>query len=232
MPAVISVFRSTDEGTNWEEISPDLTRNDETKLGPSGGPITHDTTGAEHYCTIFAFAESPLRQGLLWAGSDDGLVHLSSDAGASWQDVTPRGLPEWTQVGTIEPSPHDPAVAYIAATRYKVDNDFTPFLFKTEDYGQTWTLISQGCGEITRVIREDPVHRGLLYCGTEAGLYVSLDDGGSWQSLQLNLPICPVYDLAIKEDDLVVATHGRSFWILDDLPSLRQALFQIETADM
>ncbi len=226
------VFRSTDEGTNWEEISPDLTRNDETKLGPSGGPITHDTTGAEHYCTIFAFAESPLRQGLLWAGSDDGLVHLSSDAGASWQDVTPRGLPEWTQVGTIEPSPHDPAVAYIAATRYKVDNDFTPFLFKTEDYGQTWTLISQGCGEITRVIREDPVHRGLLYCGTETGLYVSLDDGGSWQSLQLNLPICPVYDLAIKEDDLVVATHGRSFWILDDLPSLRQALFQIETADM
>ena len=224
------VFRSTDEGTSWEPISPDLTRNDVSKLEPSGGPITHDISGAEYYCTIFAFAESPLQEGLLWAGSDDGLIHISHNGGKDWQDVTPPGLPEWTQVGTIEPSPHDAAVAYVSATRYKVDNDFAPFLFKTEDFGKTWKSITNGVGEITRVIREDPSHRGLLYSGTETGVYVSLNDGEDWQSLQMNLPVCPVYDLIIKEDDLVLASHGRAFWILDDLQTLRQTYFDLDTA--
>ena len=224
------VFRSTDEGTSWEPISPDLTRNDVSKLEPSGGPITNDISGAEYYCTIFAFAESPLQEGLLWAGSDDGLIHISHNGGKDWQDVTPPGLPEWTQVGTIEPSPHDAGVAYVSATRYKVDNNFAPFLFKTDDYGKTWKSITKGVGEITRVIREDPSRRGLLYAGTETGVHVSLDDGENWQSLQMNLPVCPVYDLLIKEDDLVLASHGRSFWILDDLQTLRQTYFDLDTA--
>src|SRR5204863_5709933 len=136
------VFVSRNEGMSWDPISPDLTRNDETKMGPSGGPITHDTTGAEVYCTIFAFAESPLERGLLWAGSDDGLVHISRNGGQSWEEITPPGLPEWTQVSTIEASRHDPAVAYLSATRYKTDDDFTPFLFKTADYGKTWQSIT------------------------------------------------------------------------------------------
>ena len=217
------LFRSTDEGSSWEPISPDLTRNDITKMEPSGGPITKDTTGAETYGTIFAFAESPCEKGVFWAGSDDGLVHISKNSGETWKDITFEGLREWTLVSTIEASPHDPAAAYMAATRYKLDDD-RPFLYKTEDYGQTWTDISAGIPEhdYTRVIREDPARRGLLYVGTETGVYVSFDDGGSWQPLQLNLPIAPINDLVIKDDDLVAATHGRSFWILDDLTQLRQ----------
>jgi photosystem II stability/assembly factor-like uncharacterized protein len=219
------VFRSTDEGGSWEAISPDLTRNDPSKLESSGGPITKDNTGAEYYCTIFAFAESPVKRGVLWAGSDDGLIHLSRDGGKSWDDVTPKAklLPEWALISIVEPSPHDPAVAYVAATRYKHD-DFAPYLFKTEDYGQTWTKITKGLPDevFTRAIREDPVRRGLLYAGTETGIYVSFDDGEHWQSLQLNLPVVPIHDLVIKDDDLVVATHGRSFWILDDVTPLRQ----------
>jgi photosystem II stability/assembly factor-like uncharacterized protein len=217
------VFRSTSEGTSWEAISPDLTRNDITKQEASGGPITKDTAGADHYCTVFAFAESRHEPGVLWAGSDDGLVHISRDGGGHWENITPPNLPEWTTIGKIEPSPHDPACAYIAAWRYKLD-DYRPYLYRTRDYGRTWTQITDGIpdGEFTRVIREDPVRRGLLYAGTETGLYVSFDDGEHWQRFQLNLPAVPVYDLQVKQDDLVAATHGRSFWILDDLTPLRQ----------
>ena len=217
------VFRSTNEGASWEVISPDLTRNDVSRQEPSGGQITKDNTGAEYYCTIFAFAESPLERGLFWAGSDDGLVHVSRDGGKTWENVTPGDLPEWTLISIIEPSTHDPATAYLAATRYKLD-DFQPYLYKTTDYGQTWTKITTGIAEteFTRVIREDPDRRGLLYVGTEAGILVSFDDGAHWQSLQLNLPVVPIHDLVIHDTDLVVATHGRSFWILDDLTLLRQ----------
>ncbi len=216
------VFRSTDEGSSWQTISPDLTCNDASKLGPSGGPLTLDTSGAEHYCTISTFAESPHRAGLFWAGSDDGLLHISHDNGATWQAITPPDLPEWTLIRNIDLSAHDSATAYVAATRYKLD-DYRPFLYKTTDYGQSWQRLDATfpAGEITRVIREDPVRRGLLYVGTETGLYVSLDDGAGWQRLQNNLPVVPIYDLKIKGADLVVATHGRSFWILDDVTPLR-----------
>ncbi|MGI9060661.1 MAG: WD40/YVTN/BNR-like repeat-containing protein [Ktedonobacteraceae bacterium] len=217
------VFRSTDEGSSWEIISPDLTRNDPTKLESSGGPITKDNTGAEYYCTIFAFTESPIERGLFWAGSDDGLIHISHDNGENWENVTPAGLPEWALISIIEPSPHDAATAYVAATRYKLD-DFQPYLFKTNDYGKTWTSISANiaANAITRVIREDPERSGLLYAGTETGMLVSFDDGANWQSLKLNLPVVPIHDMVIKNDDLVAATHGRGFWILDDVTPLRQ----------
>ncbi|MCB8945346.1 MAG: glycosyl hydrolase [Ardenticatenaceae bacterium] len=217
------VFRSTDEGMSWQAISPDLTRADPAKLVPSGGPVTKDTTGAENYATIFAFAESPVAAGVLWAGSDDGLVHISRDGGANWQAITPPDLPEWTMISMIEPSPHEAGTAYVAATRYKLD-DYRPFLYKTNDYGATWQLITNGIpdADFTRVVREDPGRRGLLYAGTETAVYVSFDDGANWQSLQANLPVCPVYDLLVKENDLVAATHGRSFWILDDVTQLHQ----------
>ena len=221
------VFRTTDGGHRWEAISPDLTRNDPTKLGPSGGPITKDTSGAEHYCSIATFRESPHEPGVLWAGSDDGLVHVSRDNGGTWTDVTPPDLPEWSFVRTVEPSPHDPATLYVAATKYKLA-DNAPYLFKTTDYGETWqAIVGEGDGALpdtgfVRVIRTDPERAGLLYVGTETGLYVSFDDGGSWRRWTSNLPVTPVYDLTHKRGDLVVATHGRSFWILDDAGPLRQ----------
>ena len=217
------IFRSTDEGSSWEPISPDLTRNDVTKLGPSGGPITKDASGAEHYGTVYAFIESSHESGVFWAGSDDGLIHISRDEGQNWENITPPDLLEWSLISNIEASPHDPATAYVAVTRYKLD-DYQPYLYKTDDYGKTWHLISGSFpdGEITRVIREDPVRSGLLYVGTETGIYVSLDDGESWHRLQNNLPVVPVYDLKIKDGDLVAGTHGRSFWILDDVTPLRE----------
>ena len=217
------VFRSTDQGSTWEPISPDLTRADTSKMETSGGPITKDTSGAETYGTIFAFVESPHEPGVFWAGSDDGLVHISRDGGKTWSDITPVDLPEWTLINMIELSPHSPATAYLAATRYKLD-ETRPMLSKTSDYGQSWTDISQGIPEsdYTRVIREDPGRRGLLYVGTETGVYVSYDDGGAWSPLQGNLPSVPIYDLAVKDNDLIAATHGRSFWILDDLTTLHQ----------
>jgi photosystem II stability/assembly factor-like uncharacterized protein len=223
------LFRSTDEGASWEIISPDLTRNDVSKQEASGGPPTKDNTGAEYYCTIFAFAESPITPGLFWAGSDDGLVHLSRDGGKSWQNVTPADLPEWSLISILEPSPHDPATAYLAATRWKWD-DFQPYLYKTNNYGATWTKITTGIAEndFTRVIREDPARRGLLYAGTETGIHVSFDDGAHWQSLRLNLPVVPIHDLVVKDSDLVVATHGRSFWILDDITPLREVSLEEE----
>jgi photosystem II stability/assembly factor-like uncharacterized protein len=217
------LLRSTTEGASWEEVSPDLTRNDPSKQAPSGGPITKDNTGAEIYDTIFAFVESPHQQGLFWVGTDDGMVHLSRDGGATWEDITPPDLPEWTLVSVLACSPHDTATAYLAATRYKLD-DTRPFLFKTSDYGKTWRKITNGIpdSDFTRVIREDPDERGLLYCGTETGIYVSFDDGENWERIQGNLPVAPIHDLVVKDGDLVVATHGRSFWILDDLTPLHQ----------
>ncbi|MGB0386070.1 MAG: VPS10 domain-containing protein, partial [Ardenticatenaceae bacterium] len=215
------VLRSTDEGASWEEISPDLTRADPETLKPSGGPIHLDAIGAETYATVFSFVESQHQKGLFWAGSDDGLIHISKDGGQSWQNVTPEGLPEWTMISMIEQSPHDPATVYVAGTRYKLD-DYQPYLYKTSDYGQTWHKITNGIPEndFTRAIREDPKRQGLLYVGTETGLYISFNGGDSWQAFQLNLPVTPIYDLLIKENDLVVATHGRSFWILDDITPL------------
>jgi photosystem II stability/assembly factor-like uncharacterized protein len=217
------VFRSTDLGTTWEPISPDLTRNDPSRLQSSGGPITRDNTGAEVYCTIFALVESPHNAGVFWAGSDDGLVHLSEDNGKTWTNVTPPDLPEWALISIIEPSPHDPTTAYVAATRYKSD-DTAPYLYKTNDSGKTWTKITDGipAGDFTRVIREDPARRGLLYAGTETGIYISYDDGDNWQRLDGNLPIVPIHDLIIKDAEMVVATHGRAFWILDDVTPFRQ----------
>ncbi|UCG22625.1 MAG: glycosyl hydrolase [Chloroflexota bacterium] len=217
------VFRSTNEGRSWEAISPDLTRADPDKLVASGGPITKDTTGAENYATVYAFSESPHEAGVFWAGSDDGLVHISQNGGETWEAITPEQLPEWTLISMIEPSPHDPASAYLAATRYKLD-DPRPFLYKTNDYGRSWEKIVSGIpvDDFTRVIREDPARRGLLYAGTETAVYVSFDDGATWQVLSGNLPAVPIYDLVVKENDLVAATHGRSFWILDDLTALHQ----------
>jgi photosystem II stability/assembly factor-like uncharacterized protein len=223
------LFMSTDEGGSWQVISPDLTRNDKTKQGPSGGPITKDNTSVEYYATIFAVMESPVQAGTIWTGSDDGLVHLSRDGGKNWSNVTPDKniMPEWIQINSLEASPHDPATAYLAATMYKSD-DNKPYLYRTNDYGKTWKKITNGIPEttFTRVIREDPNKRGLLYAGTETGMYVSFDNGEHWQSLQLNLPIVPITDLAIqkREKELVVATQGRSFWILDDLPVLHQMM--------
>jgi photosystem II stability/assembly factor-like uncharacterized protein len=215
------VHRSTDDGASWGEISPDLTRADPETLKPSGGPITNDNTGAEAYGTIFAFQESPHEAGVLWAGTDDGLVQISRDGGQNWDNINPPGLPDWSLISIIELSPHDKATAYVAATRYKSD-DFQPYLFKTNDYGQSWTRIDNGIprDDFTRTIREDPNRRGLLYCGTETGVYVSFDDGANWQRFQGNLPVCPIHDLLVKDTDLIAATHGRSFWILDDLTPL------------
>ncbi len=227
------VFRSNNEGRSWKAISPDLTRNDPDKLEVSGGPVTvQGVSGAETYCTIFAFTESPHERGVFWAGSDDGLIHVSRDGAQTWENVTPPDLPEWTTVAFIEVSHHDAATAYVAAYRYKLD-DYSPYVYKTEDYGKSWRKITDGIGpeDFTRVVREDPVRPGLLYAGTEFGLYVSFDDGENWQKLQLNLPVAPLYDLAVKGDELVACTHGRSFWILDDVTPLRQANERIADSD-
>lgn len=217
------VWRSTNEGRSWEKISPDLTYADPATLGPTGGPVHKDMTGTEWYATIYAFAESPRAKGHLWAGSDDGRVHLSRDGGASWTDVTPKAMVKHTRITGIEPSPHDPAVAYLSAARYQLD-DFRPYLYKTADYGATWTRIDAGIamGAYTRSIREDPVRRGLLFAATETGVWVSFNDGARWETLQLNLPRASVRDLRVHENDIVVATHGRSFWALDDIAVLRQ----------
>jgi len=214
---------SYNEGQSWELISPDLTRNDASKLGSSGGPITQDNTSVEYYCTIFAAAESPVQKDLLWVGSDDGLVHLSRNGGTDWENITPKGMPEWMMINSIEPSRFDAATCYVAGTRYKL-GDYTPYLYKTSDYGKSWKRINSGIPSehFTRVLREDPKKKGLLYAGTEAGMYISFDDGNSWSSFQMNLPIVPITDLALKQNNLVVATQGRSVWIIDDLTVLHQ----------
>jgi photosystem II stability/assembly factor-like uncharacterized protein len=217
------IFKTTDGGTHWEAISGDLTRNDKSKQQPSGGPITVDDTGTEYYDTVFSIAPSPLAKGLIWAGTDDGLIQITRDEGKNWTNVTPKDLAEWSRISLIEASPHDAGTAYVAVDRHQND-DLAPYIYKTSDYGATWSRITTGIpdGSFVRAVREDPKRKGLLYAGTERGVFVSFDDGAHWRSLQINLPITPIHDLVIKNDDLVVATHGRSFWILDDVSPLRQ----------
>ena len=217
------LFRSRNDGRSWQVISPDLTRHDPRTLGPSGGPITKDQTSVEYYGTIFAIAPSPVAANEIWTGSDDGMIYLTRNGGATWTNVTPPNLPDWMRISIIEPSHFDAGTAYVAANHYQMD-DLRPYLYKTTDYGKHWTSIAAGIPstEFTRVIREDPERRGLLYVGTERGIWVSFDDGGHWQSLRRNLPIVPVHDLAIKNGDLIAATHGRGFWVLDDISPLRQ----------
>jgi photosystem II stability/assembly factor-like uncharacterized protein len=214
---------STDEGQSWKLVSPDLTRNEKEKLGPSGGPITKDNTGVEYYATIFAVAESPLQEGLIWAGTDDGRIHVTRNGGTSWEEVTHPSMPKYLMFNSVEPSPFDPAVCYVAGTSYK-SGDYQPYLFRTNDYGKTWTRIVNGIANehFTRVLRADPVRKGLLYAGTEFGMYISFDNGDNWQSFQLNLPIVPITDLALKNNNLIAATQGRSLWIIDDLTVLHQ----------
>jgi photosystem II stability/assembly factor-like uncharacterized protein len=223
------LFKSNNEGQSWEVISPDLTRNDKSKQASSGGPITKDNTSIEYYDTIFTVMESPLTAGTIWVGTDDGLVQLSRDGGKNWSNVTPPAsmMPEWIQINSLEASPNDPATAYVAATMYKYD-DNRPFLYRTTDYGKTWKKIVNGIPQttFTRVIREDPNKRGLLYAGTETGMYISFNNGDNWQPMQFNLPITPINDLAIQKRDqeLVAATQGRAFWIFDDLPLIHQLM--------
>jgi photosystem II stability/assembly factor-like uncharacterized protein len=218
------VFKSTDAGLTWQRISNDLTRNDPRTLGPSGGPITKDQTSVEYYGTVFTLAESKLVQGLLWVGSDDGLLHISRDGGKNWKNITPPGLPEWMRWSIIEASPHAPGTAWVAGNRYQLD-DFTPYLYRTTDYGATWTRITTGipADQFTRAIREDLYRPGLLYAATERGVWLSYDRGDRWQSLQRNLPPTPVHDIMLKDDDLAIATHGRGFWVLETLTPLRWA---------
>ena len=217
------LFRSLDEGQTWQAISPDLTRNDKSKQASSGGPISQDNTSIEYYDTIFTVAESPQTAGVIWAGSDDGLVHVSRDNGKTWDNVTPKGMPEWIQINAIEASPFDAGTAYVAATAYKLD-DYKPYIFKTNDYGKSWKKIVNGIQSdaFARVVREDPNRKGFLFAGTETGIYYSTNDGENWQSIQLNLPIVPVTDLAFhkRDKDLVVATQGRAFYVLDNLTVL------------
>jgi photosystem II stability/assembly factor-like uncharacterized protein len=218
------LFRTTDGGQTWTPISGDLTRNDKSKQKWSGGPITGDNTGAEYYCTIFAVAESSLEKGLIWVGSDDGLVHVTRDGGSHWTNVTSgmKGIPEWGTVSLIEPSPHDAGTAYVVVDAHRLD-DMRPYLYKTTDYGRSWKSLVSGLPKdvYLHAVREDPKRKGLLFLGTERGVSYSLDDGGSWKVLGLNLPTVAVHDLVVKGDDLVVGTHGRSIWILDDLTAIR-----------
>jgi len=215
---------TTDEGQSWKIISPDLTRNDSTKLVSSGGPITKDNTGVEYYCTIFAAQESPLKEGLIWVGSDDGLLHITKDGGDNWTNITPASMPEWMMINCIEPDPHDEASCYIAGTKYK-SGDFKPYIYKTSNYGKTWKKIVNGIDSehFTRAVRVDPLQKGTLYAGTETGMYFSTNDGQSWNTLQLNLPIVPITDLTIKNDNLIAATQGRGLWLIDDLSTIRGA---------
>jgi photosystem II stability/assembly factor-like uncharacterized protein len=226
------VFRSSDAGRTWETISPDLTRNDKSKQQDSGGPLTKDQYTVEYYDVIFSLAESPKQDGVLWAGSDDGLIQLTRDGGKTWANITPKDIPEWAMISLIEASPFDSATAYIAVDAHKLDN-FKPYVFKTTDYGKTWTKIIGGLPDdcYVHAVREDPKRKGLLYAGTETGIWVSFNDGANWQPLQLNLPHTPIHDMVIHDDNLAVATHGRSFWVLDDLTPLRQTSASIATED-
>lgn len=212
------------EGQSWQTISPDLTRDDSSRQVSSGGPITQDNTSVEYYCTIFAACESPRVKDLLWTGSDDGLIHVSKDGGQQWDNVTPEDMPEWMLINSIEADPFNDGGLYVAGTRYKL-GDFEPYLYYTKDYGKTWKKITNGIAKehFTRVIRADPEREGLLYAGTESGVYISYNNGENWHSLQLNLPLVPITDMTIKEHDLIVSTQGRSVWILDNINIIRQA---------
>lgn len=218
------LLATTDEGQHWTAMSPDLTRNDKSKQGPSGGPITKDNTAVEYYDTIFTVDESPVKAGVIWAGSDDGLIHVTTDDGKTWQNVTPKDAPEWIRINCIAASPFDPGTAYVAATLYLTD-DFHPFLWKTEDYGKSWKKIVDGipANDFTRAIRPDPNQKGLLFAGTESHLYISYNDGDKWLPFQLNLPEVPVTDIAFqkRDDAMVLATQGRGFYVMDDMPLVR-----------
>jgi photosystem II stability/assembly factor-like uncharacterized protein len=226
------VFRSADQGRTWTTISPDLTRNDKSKQQDSGGPLTKDQYTVEYYDVIFTLAESPKQDGVLWAGTDDGLIHVTRDGGKNWANVTPKEMPEWGMVSIIEASPFDVATAYAAVDVHKLDN-FHPYIFKTTDFGKTWSKISGGLPDnsYVHVVREDPARKGLLYAGTETAVWVSFDDGSHWQLLQNNLPVTPIHDLIIHGKDLVAATHGRSYWVLDDLSPLRQLTPAVSAED-
>ena len=217
------VWKTTNEGQSWQRISPDLTRHDPSTMGPSGGPITLDQTGVETYAVVFTLAPSAIDGKVIWAGSDDGLVHVTRDGGANWTKVTPPDLPEFTRISLIEASPHDAGTAYLAGNRYQ-RADRAPYVYKTSDYGRTWTKIVNGIpgDDFARTIREDKKRKGLLFLGTETGIYASFDDGAHWQSLRLDLPVTPVHGIEIKGDDLVIGTHGRSFYIMDNISVLRQ----------
>lgn len=222
--AAQNVFRSTDMGQSWESISPDLTKNDKSRMmGLDGGPITSQGFSSQYTSTIYSFAESQMKAGELWAGTDDRSVHYSPDNGKTWLDRSPKDLPEWTGIYTIEVSSHNPGTVYLAANRHELDDE-TPYIEKTTDYGKTWKRVDKGIpqGDYVWVICEDSVRPGLLYAGTEGGVYVSLDDGENWQSLRRNMPVVAVRDMKVKDNDLVAATHGRSFWILDNISSLRE----------
>ena len=221
-----------DEGQSWDVISPDLTRNEKEKLGPSGGPITKDNTAVEYYATIFAACESPYEKDLLWAASDDGLIHVSKDGGINWENVTPENSPKYLMWNSVEPDPFIKGGLYAAGTLYKT-GDYRPYLYKTKDYGNTWEKIVDGIPEnhFTRVLRADPNKKGLLYAGTESGMFISFDDGESWSSFQLNLPLVPITDLTIKNDNLIAATQGRSIWLIDDLTPLHQMNDQVKNAN-
>ncbi|MFM1969078.1 MAG: hypothetical protein RL152_455, partial [Bacteroidota bacterium] len=218
-----ALFVTENEGASWKQISPDLTTNDKSKQVSSGGPITKDNTSVEYYCTIFTATESSLEKDLIWSGSDDGLMFITRDGGANWTNVTPKDAPKWMMWNAIDVDPFKKGAAYITGTRYKLD-DYTPYIYKTEDYGQTWKLITTGIDPMhfTRVARADHKRPGLLYAGTEFGMYISYNDGASWQSFQLNLPVVPITDLTIKNNDLVVATQGRALWVIDDLSLVQQ----------
>jgi len=227
------LFKTTDGGMTWTAISPDLTRNDKQKQQASGGPITKDNTGVEVYDTIFSVVESPVQKDLIWAGTDDGLIHITRDGGQHWENVTPKAMPEWGTVSMLEASPKDAGTAYAAVERHKMD-DFAPYVFKTTDFGTTWTSLANGlpAESYVHAVRVDPTRPGLLFAGTEGGVQVSFDDGAHWRSLQLNLPPSPVNDLVIKNADLVIGTHGRSFWVLDDISPLRQHQDSIAREDV
>lgn len=221
-----------DGGRSWTNLSEDLTRNDPTKLKSSGGPITQDNTGVEYYCTLFTGFESPYEKDLIWVGSDDGLVNVSRDGGKSWTNVTPPAAPEWVMWNSIDPDPFTKGGAYLTGTRYKL-GDYKSYIYKTEDYGKTWKYIGGSIPDLhfSRVVRADPGRKGLLYCGTEGGMYISFDDGASWKSFQLNLPIVPITDLTIKNNNLIAATQGRSFWLIDDITPLHQLNDQVATSN-
>jgi photosystem II stability/assembly factor-like uncharacterized protein len=214
---------TTNEGQSWQVISPDLTRNDPKTLGPSGGPITKDNTGVEYYGTIFAVAESQHEKGVIYTGSDDGLVYLTKDGGKNWNNITPKKMPEWMMINCIEIDPFTKGGVYIVGTKYKTGN-YQPYIYKSENYGKSWKQITNGISneDFTRALRADPKRKGLLYAGTERGVYISFNDGKNWKPFQLNLPIVPITDLAIKNDNLIAATQGRSFWMIDDLTPLHQ----------
>ena len=224
--------QTSNEGQTWEVISPDLTRNEKEKLGPSGGPITKDNTAVEYYATIFAACESPYEEGLLWAASDDGLIHISKDSGNNWENVTPKNSPTHIMWNSVDPDPFVKGGLYAAGTLYKT-GDYKPYLYKTKDYGKSWEKIDFGIqkNHFTRVLRADPKRKGLLYAGTESGVYVSFDDGESWNSFQHNLPLVPITDLTIKNNNLIAATQGRSVWLIDDLTPLYQLNHEVLSSD-